>query len=310
MGHNKIVRDNIIRYGSGAIDHIAAEENADTKYFAVIAKCGHVGNGYFIPICFAVMAKDLDSAIKLVKERSRVQRDLKDCILAACEISAQEFYLINFHNDHDAYLRTNYADEDFGHIERRRIISPELLHDVLNNNEYRTKVGTRQLKTPLLEEIKTADKYLDYQTLQKAFAPQLYGDKYVYQTKVNVRELLDLYLGEISVLQGILKNKAHPLVLYYQIFGEGNELGLTYQYGELKYRSLNGKMVYVPTSDAEREHIENSQFVRAKQVKPEINFDNVEYKPTTSARDKFNRRMQKHQELAGKQTKPETEPGE
>ena len=146
MGHNKIVKNSIIRDASGSVMHIGTS-GADDKYYAVIVKCGHVGNGYFIPVCYGVMAKDLESAIKLVKERSRVQRDRKDCVLVATEVSAQEYYLIHYNNDHDAYLKTNYANEEFDHIERRRIMSPELLQDVLANNEHRTLRKGVRLKT-------------------------------------------------------------------------------------------------------------------------------------------------------------------
>lgn len=309
MGHSRFVKDGVIHGMRGTVEHIGTSEDGD-KYYAVIAKCGHVGYGYFLPVCFAVEAKDLSSAIQITKERSRVQRDHKDCILAASEISAQEYYLINLNNDHDAYLKTNYANEDFGHIERRRIISPELLQDVLNNKEYRVGFRGIERKIPSVEEIKTADKYLDYQSLQKAFAPSLYGDKYVYPTRVNVRELLDKYLADIAVFQGILKKREHPLILYYQIFGEGNELGLTYSYGSLRYRSLNGKTVYVPVSDGEREHIENSKFVRAKKQEETIEpVETVDVK-IPSALDKFQRRLQKHQEFKDKTEKKESQPGE
>lgn len=296
MGHNNIVKNNIIRDNSGAVLHIGTSGEND-KYYAVIAKCGHVGTGYFIPICFGIIAKDLESAIKLAKERSRVQRDRKDCILGAIEITPAEYYLIHYNNDHDAYMKTNYANEEYDHIERRRIISPELLNDVLDGQKYHiTRSGSRSF-APLIEEIKTAEMYEDYQTLQRAFAPRLYGDKYVFPSRVNTRELLDKYYSEITVLQGILKKKSHPLILYYQIFGEGNEIGLTYNYGELKYRSLNGNTVYVPVSDGEREHIQKSSFVRAKQKEESVKYEEVEYKSTTSAIDKFNKRMQKFKEM-------------
>ena len=309
MGHNKIVKNSIIRDASGSVMHIGTS-GADDKYYAVIVKCGHVGNGYFIPVCYGVMAKDLESAIKLVKERSRVQRDRKDCVLVATEVSAQEYYLIHYNNDHDAYLKTNYANEEFDHIERRRIMSPELLQDVLANNEHRTLRKGVRLKTPLVEDIKTADQYLDYQTLQHAFAPQLYGDKYVYPTRFNTRELLDKYLTEIAVLQGILKKKAHPLILYYQIFGEGNEIGLTYNYGELKYVSLNGNTVYVPVSDVEREYIEKSPFVRGPKQDKQREYVLDENVKMPSAMDKFKRRLQRHQEIKAKAEPTESQPGE
>ena len=127
----------------------------------------------------------------------------------------------------------------------------------------------------------------------------------MFPTRFNARELLDKYYGEIAVLQGILKKKAHPLILYYQIFGEGNELGLTYSYGEMKYTSLNGNTVYVPVSDAERAHIENSKFVRAKQLVPETGFDDIEYVSTGNAMAKFNRRLQRYQEINAKKTEPQ-----
>ena len=158
MGHNKIVKNSVIRDNSGGVMHIGTDGEND-KYYAVILKCGHVGIGYFIPVCFGVMAKDLESAIKLAKERSRVQRDRKDCVLIAAEVTAAEYFLIHYQNDHDAYIKTNYAAEDVEHIERRRIISPELLQDVVDGKTERTLHRGRSQHIPLLEEIKTADKY-------------------------------------------------------------------------------------------------------------------------------------------------------
>ena len=76
----------------------------------------------------------------------------------------------------------------------------------------------------------------------------------------------------------------------------------------MKYVSLNGNTVYVPVNEAAMAHIENSQFVRAKQIAPETEFDNIEYKPTTSAMDKFNRRMQRYKELNAKPEQTESQP--
>ena len=100
------------------------------------------------------------------------------------------------------------------------------------------------------------------------------------------------------------------IILYYQIFGEGNEIGLTYNFGELKYRSLNGNTVYVPVSDAEREYIANSQFVRGKKQEKQTEYVPDENAKVPSAIDKFNRRLQRHQEIKAKAEPTESQPGE
>ena len=70
---NRIVNE----YGSTLlqIDY----ENA--KEYAVIVKCGHCGDGYYIPVMFSISAPDIDTAIQCVKTYPKVQRDKKDAVL-------------------------------------------------------------------------------------------------------------------------------------------------------------------------------------------------------------------------------------
>ena len=103
MIHSKILRNGKIIDANGSVIEDTSHMG-DNKYFAVIAKCGHVGNGYFMPICFAVAAKDMDSAIKLTKEFPRVKRDAKQCIIAVAEISDVEYYLLHNHKKYENLL--------------------------------------------------------------------------------------------------------------------------------------------------------------------------------------------------------------
>ena len=309
MGHNSYIRDSIIRNTSGAILRVAkGEEN--NKFYAIIAQCGHVGRGYFIPICFPICAKDMESAIELAKNTARVKRDAKYCILGAAEISSAEFLLIQHANDHDPYLRTDYFDEDFKEIESRRILSEELLEDVVAEREFRTGTEKNEHKVPAISTIKTADMYEEYQVLQRYFAPVKYGDKYIYSKRVNMDELLAAYYQEVAIKNGILKKRASPLSYYYQIFGENNALGLKFDEESccLVYTSLNGNVVHVPLSETSLEYVSQKVEEEKQIVKPAVadylSDGSYNY---PSAVEKFNRRLQKHLEIKQKKG---TQPGD
>ena len=303
MGHDRYLKDSVIYNRAGEVLHVGVEKG-NNKHFAVIVQCGHVGRGYFIPICFGICAKDMESAIEIAKSTARVKRDAKFCVLGAAEITQTESLLIEYANDHDPYLRTDYVDQTFDDIEARRIMSEELVHDILEEDEksYRTE---KLNKVPSVSKIKTADEYEDFQVLQRYFAPVKYGKNYVFSRKVNMDELLAAYYQELAIKYGILKKKPSPLAFYYQIFGKDNALGLTYdeQEGCLVYTSLNGNVVYVPLSSSSRMHVEEKVKEESLVAKKQDSFEDVEYVSTGSAVEKFNRRLAKHKEIAKKRPK-------
>ena len=304
MGHERYVKDSVIHSTSGGILHVGVEEG-NNKYYAVITQCGHVGRGFFIPICFGICAKNMESAIELAKSTARVKRDAKYCILGASEISHAEFLLIEYANDRDPYLRTDYVNQTFEEIESRRIITEELVEDIIAETPANARSEKKENKLPSITKIKTADEYEDYQVLQRYFAPVKYGNKYIFSRRINMDELLAAYYQEIAIKFGILKKKPSPLAFYYQIFGRDNSLGLSYDEssGCLLYRSLNGNMVHVPLSDSSKTYVEGKVASEGEVFAQKQKLEDVKYVPTSSAIEKFNRRLAKHQQLTQKQPK-------
>lgn len=296
MIHSKILQNGKIIEANGSV----IDETSDlgnNKCFAVFAKCGHVGNGYYMPICFAVKAKNLEGAVKLTKEFPRVKRDSKHCIIGAVEVSDVEYYLLHYANDNDLYLNSNLNNQDVDSIQKRRIITTEALEDILAEDK-----TDKPLNRYRDVEIKTADQYEDYQILQRAFAPVLYGDKYMVPTRFNLRDVLREYYREIAIVQGILKKRSLPLVYYYELFGPNNELGIKYEDNGLKYVSSRGNPVYVPIIESSQRHLEirenSNDFVLVEETEEEKVYEEpLTQSPRESAISKFNKRLAKTKEL-------------
>ena len=62
-----------------------------TKFFAVTAKCGHVGRHKYYEGTFYERAFDAKAAAAIVRNRPRVKHDHKEAILSIAEISYDEF---------------------------------------------------------------------------------------------------------------------------------------------------------------------------------------------------------------------------
>ena len=76
-----------------------------TKYFKVVAKCGHVGRKHYVPVAFAVEAETGKEAAKLTRFFPRVKHDHKDAILDCKEVSYEEFQELKTINLNDEYLK-------------------------------------------------------------------------------------------------------------------------------------------------------------------------------------------------------------
>jgi len=61
------------------------------NYFKVIAKCGHVGKGYYFEGKFYVAAETASHAATKVRKFPRVKHDYKDAIISVTPISYQEY---------------------------------------------------------------------------------------------------------------------------------------------------------------------------------------------------------------------------
>ncbi len=84
------------------------------KYFRVLAKCGHVGRQYYIPVDFAIVAEDGRQAATIVRQKARVKHDEKDAILSTEEISFEEFMQLRSKNDADPYLHCKNIQQQRG----------------------------------------------------------------------------------------------------------------------------------------------------------------------------------------------------
>jgi hypothetical protein len=62
-----------------------------TSFFAVTAKCGHVGRGYYYEGVFYVRAENGSAAAAIVRTRARVKHDHKDAILEVVKIDYRQF---------------------------------------------------------------------------------------------------------------------------------------------------------------------------------------------------------------------------
>ena len=77
----------------------------EIKYFAVEAKCGHVGRKNCIIITFPIVADDRKDAARIARKMPRVKHDHKDAILSVKQISKDEYLSLKEINSSDNYLR-------------------------------------------------------------------------------------------------------------------------------------------------------------------------------------------------------------
>ncbi len=85
--------------------------NQENKYYAVIAKCGHVRRNNYILIEYAVISINAKEAAKKARHIPRVKHDHKDAIRSVREISYEEFLEINRRNNKDLYLQVHSKQE-------------------------------------------------------------------------------------------------------------------------------------------------------------------------------------------------------
>lgn len=276
----------------------------DNKNYAVIAKCGHCGRGYFIPIMFSIYCKDVYTAIERVKAIPRVKHDQKDVIIDAFEITQYQDYFIKAVCDHDPYLR-GFHDKDSPEVESRRMLNEIRIEELLKQNQ-----GLSE--SQLQELIKTAENYPETMVLQRYYAPTIQGGRVNFPKKVNRKQLIDDYFTQSTIRHGARKGNVYFMTLYYQIYGKNNPMGLVYDNGWFSYRDKDGKIHSYAIDDLFMEKLRASgvlerdkQIDLAEKEQKEFEIGNVK---SVSAMDRFNRRMSKH--IAKKEESGEREPGQ
>ena len=289
-------------------DKVISDNPEENKVYAAILRCGHCGDGYFIPIMFTAKAKDVYSAIETVKTNPRVQRQKKDVVLAAFEITELEQYFIETVNNHDPYLKGWHLKGN-DQILDRRVYSDNEEHSI--NKRYNRRLDDRN--------IKVADDYRSYYVLERFFAPRMQGDNIVPASrKINRDELMREYFTQNTIRHGMKKGNAFFLALYYQQYGKNNDLGLEYYNGYITFMNDGKRWTYEVKPEAEirldqkvKEEAEQERLQKQEEEK----FLQKKGKATSSAIDRFNNRMQRHNEKKSKlnssegETLEEAEPG-
>ena len=102
----------------------------NNKYFKVIAKCGHVGKGNYVPVAFAVKAESRSAASQKVMCYHRVKKQLKDATISCEEIDKHSYMELMRVNANDPYLHCKCKRQ------QREI---EDFISLICNNEYREK---------------------------------------------------------------------------------------------------------------------------------------------------------------------------
>ena len=283
---NRIVNE----YGSTLlqIDY----ENA--KEYAVIVKCGHCGDGYYIPVMFSISAPDIDTAIQCVKTYPKVKRDKKDAVLGAFQITPFESMFIKTLNDRDPYIRAFSTKDDSEVIDRR----------IKNFNPYCNKERRKQESVDEVDvKMKTADEYQDKYALERFFAPRQFGSNIFIPTRFNKEELLHEFFKQGTLRYGVKRSNPFFLSMYYQIYGKNNDLGIEYCNGYFHYTN-EGKKWTCEIPDEYLEKLKKSikeleEKEKLERKVQEINDDirlAGRMAEKLSSVDKFNERFKKYKE--------------
>ena len=122
-------------------------------YFEVKAKCGHVGRNNYIPISFAVCAKDGKEAARKVRDFPRVKHDHKDAILSVEEICYDTYLEIKNRNNEDPYLQchTKQEQKKTCNLSGRLCIDEHNQKKKIDKNLRKSKIAYKARKAKELE---------------------------------------------------------------------------------------------------------------------------------------------------------------
>lgn len=261
-------------------------ESTDGRDYVVIARCGHCGKGYYIPIMFTTNAKDEKTAIKNILLTPRVKRDQKMAVVCSFEITREERYFIESTNDNDPYLRGLLQTGD-ELMEIRKLPLENMFDDIPRKRE----IIVDNLN------INTRDDIPKYYVLERFLAPYYQGDNLIIPKKFNKEELLHEYFRQKTIQYGIEKIDSFFPALYYQRYGKDNDLGIVFhdEDGTVSFQSPNGLVrLLVPEGVLAR--------LREILKKGENTIEGQEYFSgreinRSSQLDRFNRRMEKHKQV-------------
>lgn len=260
----------------------------DDKCYAVILKCGHCGDEFFIPIIFTCKCRDRETAVALAKTKARVKRDKKDAVLDSFQITDFERFFIELINDHDPYLK-NYTIKRSQEILERRVIN-----DMSNDYD---PARQKYFKNAHKQGYKLSHQYKDYYVLERAYAPRFVGSKIVFSNRVNRRELLDEFFKQNTIRYGTRKADPFFMCLYYQMYGKNNDLGIVYYNGHLSFVNDNQRFSCEIPEKFETRLKQSIKEQEAKELKENKIEEISAGTPKVSAIDRFNSRMEKYKSM-------------
>lgn len=310
-----VLRDNIsghelMRFGA---------EPEQNKHYAVVLMCGHCGRAYFIPVLHGFWNHDKEEIKQAAIAIPRTKRDFKDFILAVEEIDDLQFRLINAINDNDEYLigkDTNFMNDN---SHARRIIMPNMIKQVYDNEK---KIHLKKDISRDETLIKVAEDYPEHMILQRVFAPRKTNVKtetkiingkiikeetqiYEFPKKVKISDFIDDYFAVQVYEMGICKNKLHLIAMFYELYGENNALGISYNNGVLSYVDQNKQLVEVELNDAMKNYIERYNIgYMSRRTKKDIysEVEKIEGEKCTSTTglERFNKKFEKFKKMQNK----------
>lgn len=287
MSNLKFVDDGIFISTRTLELHGSETFNKQKKYFAIVVKAGHCGQGKFIPILVVVNASSKEMAIDIAKNLGKVKKGNNKNILAAEEIDYTTYLALEFINDCDPYIYLEQS-KDVRDLEERTIPMKGAIEWENNDHPIRGRIPK--------ECVKTAEDYDRKYVLQRYFAPVRYGDKLIFPNRVNMKELIKDYLRENTIELGLKKKKLNALSFYYQLFGEDNDLNIHYNDGKMIYKDHVGRLSYINVPENMLHHLEDAKKKFQEEEKRQEEQKQIESNiKLPSAREKFEQRYKKYQ---------------
>lgn len=272
------------------------------KAYAVIAMCGHCGDGYYIPIIFPKCCIDAESAIEAVKVIPKVKRNKKNVILDVFEISTLENMFLELVNDRDPYLKGFFTKDDKELLDRRVVYKESFLE------VSKCEKNLSDIELVEIYGIKTADEYYNNQVLQRYFAPVLQGTRLIFPKKVaNRQEMMEEYYLQNCLRLGIRKNNVTIISLYYQMYGEDNPLGIHYKNKNFTYKDMHNNIFYFAIPEKHLHKLQEKGFidgnlpVRKVTEKAETENYKSDYDRGNVALSRFEKRYKKFEQKKAEQ---------
>lgn len=122
----------------------------------VIAKCGHVGRKYYIPIKFAVNSNSAKEAANKVRYFPRVKHNHKDAIISVKQITLEEYSEINENNEKDPYLlcHSKHEQKQISDLKERLEIDSHNIKKTADKKKRKDRVTYKLKKNKIIEESK------------------------------------------------------------------------------------------------------------------------------------------------------------